>query len=72
VTFDAFGLTDGPECSPDGKYIYSNASHTGTMQVCRMKPGGSGNEQLTFDEYNNWFPHSSPDGKWMVIISETH
>ena len=60
---------DGPEYSPDGKYLYYNASITGTMQVWRMKPDGSGKEQLTFDEYNNWFPHISPDGKWMVMIS---
>ena len=63
------GLADGPEYSPDGKYIYYNSTQTGTMQVWRMKPDGSDKEQLTFDEYNNWFPHISPDGKWMVIIS---
>ena len=69
VTFNTFGLTDGPEYSPDGKYIYYNANQTGTMQVWRMKPDGSGNEQLTFDVHNNWFPHISPDGKWLVMIS---
>jgi TolB protein len=60
---------DGPEYSPDGKYIYYNSSESGTMQIWRMKPDGSGKEQLTFDEYNDWFPHISPDGKWMVFIS---
>ncbi len=60
---------DGPEYSPDGKYIYYNANPTGTMQIWRMKPDGSNPEQLTFDEFNNWFPHISPDGKWMSIIS---
>ena len=60
---------DGPEYSPDGKYIYYNGSQSGTMQIWRMKPDGSGKEQLTFDEYNNWFPHISPDGKWIVYIS---
>ena len=61
---------DGCEYSPDGKYIYYNGSvNGGTMQIWRMKPDGSEKEQLTFDEYNNWFPHISPDGKWMVIIS---
>lgn len=60
---------DGPEYSPDGKYIYFNASYTGTMQLWRMKPDGSGQEQLTFDEYNDWFPHISPDGKWIAFIS---
>jgi Tol biopolymer transport system component len=60
---------DGPEYSPDGKYIYYNANPTGTMQIWRMKPDGSDKEQLTFDDYHNWFPHISPDGKWMLFIS---
>lgn len=69
LTDNKKGIADGPEFSPDGKYIYYNANPTGTMQIWRMKPDGSGKEQLTFDEYNNWFPHLSPDGKWMAIIS---
>ena len=60
---------DGPEGSPDGKWIYFNGSMTGTMQLWRMKPDGTALEQLTFDQYNNWFPHISPDGKWIVYIS---
>ncbi|HMJ70863.1 MAG TPA: hypothetical protein VK508_18300 [Cyclobacteriaceae bacterium] len=63
------GHVDGPEYSPDGKYIYYNGSQSGTMQIWRMKPDGSGKEQLTFDDYNNWFPHISPDGKWIAYIS---
>ena len=34
-----------------------------------MKPDGSQPEQVTFDELNDWFPHISPDGKWIVFIS---
>jgi Tol biopolymer transport system component len=63
------GHVDGPEYSPDGKWIYYNANTSGTMQIWRMKPDGSGAEQVTFDIFNNWFPHISPDGKWMVFIS---
>ncbi len=63
------GLDDGPEFTPDGRYIYFNSDRTGTMQVWRMQPDGSGQEQVTNDEYNNWFPHISPDGKSIVIIS---
>jgi TolB protein len=69
LTSNTSGHVDGPEYSPDGKYIYYNANPTGTMQIWRMKPDGSGKEQLTFDEYHSWFPHISPDGKWMVFIS---
>ncbi|HTV21731.1 MAG TPA: hypothetical protein VMG12_23740, partial [Polyangiaceae bacterium] len=62
-------LDDGPEYTPDGKYIYFNSVRTGTMQIWRMRPDGSEPEQITFDEYNDWFPHISPDGKWLVYIA---
>jgi Tol biopolymer transport system component len=39
------------------------------MQLWRMRADGSGQEQLTDDEYNNWFPHPSPDGKALVFLS---
>lgn len=65
-----YGFADGCEYTPDGKYIYYNASEIGgTMQIWRMKTDGSDKEQLTFGAVNNWFPHISPDGKWMVFIS---
>jgi TolB protein len=63
------GLDDGPEYSYDGQWIYFNSHRTGRMQVYRMKPDGSGQEQLTFDEYDNWFPHPSPDNRSIVYIS---
>ncbi len=69
LTTNKTGHVDGPEYSPDGKYIYYNANPTGTMQIWRMKPDGTSREQLTFDEHHNWFPHISPDGKWIVYIS---
>ncbi|RDC61467.1 TolB family protein [Adhaeribacter pallidiroseus] len=69
LTKNTAGHVDGPEYSPDGKYIYYNANPTGTMQIWRMKPDGSGKEQITFDENHNWFPHISPDGKWIAYIS---
>jgi TolB protein len=65
----AEGLDDGPDYSPDGQYIYSNSVRTGTMQIWRMRPDGSAQEQITFDDYNNWFPHPSPDGQRIVFLS---
>ena len=39
------------------------------MQIWRMKADGSEQEQVTSDEYNNWFPHPSPDGRSLVFLS---
>jgi len=66
---DVKALDDGPDYSPDGKYIYFNSVRSGTMQLWRMRPDGSEPTQLTNDAYNNWFPHPSPDGSWIVFIS---
>jgi TolB protein len=34
-----------------------------------MQTDGSQQEQLTFDDYNDWFAHPSPDGQWLVFVS---
>lgn len=63
------GLDDGPDYAPDGGFIYYNSFCSGTMQIWRMRPDGSGAEQLTSDDYSNWFPHPSPDGRWVVFLA---
>ena len=65
----AAGLDDGAEFTPDGAYIYFNASRTGRMQIWRMRPDGSEQKQITNDGFNNWFPHISPDGRWIAYIA---
>ena len=66
---EAPGVNDGPEFTPDGQYIYFNSARTGRMQIWRMKPDGSDQEQVTSDDFNNWFAHISPDGSRFVFIS---
>jgi hypothetical protein len=66
---DAKALDDGPEYSPDGRFIYFNSTREGKMQLWRMRPDGSAPERITHDEFNNWFPHFSPDGKWIAMVS---
>jgi TolB protein len=64
------GLDDGPDYTPDGKQIYFNSTRTGLMKIWRMNADGSSPEQVTDDpEYVDWFPHPSPDGKWLVFVS---
>jgi TolB protein len=64
---------DGPEFSPDGAWLYYNSEEASTLpghsQIFRMRPDGSGREQMTFDDRVNWFPHLSPDGSRFVYIS---
>ena len=66
----ALGLDDGPDYSPDGKHIYFNSERTGTMKIWRMNADGTNQEQVTSGaELVDWFPHPSPDGKWLVFLS---
>ena len=64
---------DGPEYSPDGKWLYFGSERAselpGHSQLFRMRPDGSGVEQLTFDDRVNWFPHPSPAGAEVVYLS---
>jgi len=65
----ALGLDDGPDYAPDGR-IYFNSERTGAMRIWRMQANGEQQEQLTFDDqYGDWFPHPSPDGKQLVFLS---
>lgn len=70
---DTDKANDGPEFSPDGRWIYFNSEMASIMdghaQIFRMRTDGSGVEQLTFDDRVNWFPHVSPDGTSIVYLS---
>lgn len=70
---DSAAPHDGSEFSPDGAWLYFNSERgsdvPGHAQLFRMRPDGSGIEQLTHDERVNWFPHISPDGSQVVYIS---
>jgi hypothetical protein len=64
------GLDDGPDYSPDGRYIYFNSERSGLMRIWRMKADGSEQEMFSSGpESADWFPHPSPDGKWIVYLS---
>lgn len=63
------GLDDGPEYAPDGKTIWFNSTRTGLMQVWRMDTDGSNPTHIVKEDANCWFPHVSPDGRWVVYIA---
>jgi TolB protein len=65
---------DGPEYTPDGKWIYFNSIRSGGWDIWRMPAAGAGTndakaERMTSDDLEDWFPHISPDGKRMVWLS---
>ena len=73
VLTDGACPVDGPEYSADGLWIYFNseqaATQPGHAQIFRMRPDGSGHQQLTDDERVNWFPHAAPDGTIFAYVS---
>jgi hypothetical protein len=68
------GYDDGPDYSPDGKWIYFNSDRSGGWDVWRIPADGAGPgdakaERVTSDDLEDWFPHPSPDGKLLVFFS---
>lgn len=66
LTDDPFA-DDGAELGPDGA-LWFNSDRAGHAQVFRMAADGTV-EQVTDDERVNWFPHPSPDGRWVQYLS---
>lgn len=63
------GRNDGPDYSFDGEWIYFNSSRTGLMQIWRVRPDGTGLEQITGDDAGNWFAHPCPTNDRVILIS---
>ena len=67
------GHIDGPEWSPDGRWIYFNTesftTEPGHAQLARIPDGGGPVERLVASGTVDWFPHVSPDGRWASYIA---
>jgi TolB protein len=61
--------SDVAEYSSDGQWIYFQSDRTGHMQIWRMHPDGSAQEQLLVSATSDWFPHISPDGKMIAFLA---
>ncbi|MGB4902395.1 MAG: hypothetical protein WBP00_16590 [Saprospiraceae bacterium] len=61
-----------PVTESDGQFIYYNDAKSGTNQIWRKKPDGSGAHQLTYDANHAWYPHLSPDKKSIVYLAYPH
>ena len=66
------GHCDGPEYSPDGKWLYFNTesftTQAGHAQIARARVDGTGFERLLGSDTVDWFPHLSPDGRLASYI----
>jgi len=67
---------DGPDYSPDGKWIYFNSNRAAgnNWDIWRMPADGAGPgdakaERVTSDELEDWFPHPSPNGKILLFLT---
>ena len=67
---DGKGHADGADYTPDGKWIWLNSSRSGSAQLWRLHPDGSGFQQMTDDSRVNWFPTPRPTAS-MCSISPT-
>ena len=64
---------DGPDYSPDSKWIYINSDRSGKEAAWRFPADGAGPddvkaEMVVSDGLEDWFPHISPNGKKLVYI----
>jgi TolB protein len=69
VAYVAAERIDAPAWAPDGAFIYFSSDRTGVMQIWRMKPDGTQQEQVTSDAFSNWSPRISPDGRRIAVLS---
>jgi Tol biopolymer transport system component len=71
----AKGADDGPEYSADGKWVYFCSNRSGKWDAWRMPADGAGPDDKLAEKITNnadtqdWFPHISPDGKWLYTVS---
>jgi TolB protein len=67
------GHIDGPEWSPDGRWIYFNteafADQPGHAQLARIPDEGGPVERLVTSNTVDWFPHLSPDSRLASYIA---
>jgi TolB protein len=68
---------DGTDYARDGKWIYFNSNRGGGWNIWRIPADGAGPDdrhaqRVTNDDLEDWFPHPSPDGKWLLFLSFPH
>lgn len=57
--------------SPDGQWVYFSGRFDGqpTNELFRIKPDGTGQENLTNQDGDDWLADFSPDGKQLLVVT---
>ncbi len=69
ITYSNLDGIEDISWTPDGKIVYASAAG-GNLDVWIMESSGTGQKQLTADAGNNRRPSVSPDGRYIVFISD--
>lgn len=64
------GANGQPSISPDGHYIVFTSDRQGAPHIWRMDADGGNQKQITKGSDLN--PHYSPDGRWVVYVSNAN
>ncbi|TNC49003.1 hypothetical protein FHG66_12620 [Rubellimicrobium rubrum] len=64
-----FDHIDGPDYTPDGRWIWFNGEADGRVDLWRIRPDGSARERMTDGDTVDWFPHPSPDGTQVLFLA---
>ena len=69
ITYSNLDGVEDLSWTPDGKIVYASAAN-GNLDLWIMESNGAGQKQLTADAGNNRRPSVSPDGRYIVFISD--
>jgi TolB protein len=64
---------DGAEFTPDGQWLWFNTERftetPGHAQLARTRPDGGELARMLESDTVDWFPHPSPDGRWLLFLA---
>jgi Tol biopolymer transport system component len=66
---EGFDHCDGPDYTPDGRWLWFNGETGGRVCLWRMRPDGTGLQRMSGDERVHWFPHPSLDGRHVLYLA---
>lgn len=69
ITTSKFDGLKSISWTPDGKIVYDSAAN-GHLDLWMMEANGTAAKQITADAGNNSWPSVSPDGRYVVFVSD--